>query len=83
MHASRFPAPERRQLLGEPGIGPGVVERLERAGIHSLAQLRRMGVARAVAAICASMGSGAWANRHRPLERVCAREFASSQGDHS
>jgi hypothetical protein len=71
--ASRFAEHERRLLLAEPGIGPQVVQRLEGAGIHSLAQLREAGVPRAVMAVCSSVGSIGWANRRRPLERVLER----------
>lgn len=69
----RFAEHERRLLLAEPGIGPAVIERLERAGIHSLAQLREAGVGEAVLKVCATLGSIAWANRRRPLERVLSR----------
>lgn len=71
--APRFADHERRLLLAEPGIGPQVVQRLEGAGIHSLAQLRESGVPRAVMAVCSSVGSIGWANRRRPLERVLDR----------
>ena len=69
----RFPARERRQLLSERGIGPQVVERLEQAGIDSLDRLRCVGVAGAVDAICAVVGSQAWANRRRAIERALGR----------
>ena len=69
----QFPEHERRLLLAEPGIGPQVLERLERAGVHSLAQLQHMGVLPAVLLICAAVGSIGWANRRRPLERALAR----------
>ena len=74
--AQRFAEHERRLLLSEPGIGPQVVQRLEGAGIHSLAQLREAGVPRAVMAVCGSVGSIGWANRRRPLERVLERMAA-------
>jgi hypothetical protein len=71
--ATGFPERERRLMLAEPGIGPLVLDRLEREGIHSLAQLRETGVAQAVLAVCTSVGSIAFANRRRALERALAR----------
>lgn len=70
---ARFAEHERRLLLAEPGIGPQVVERLEREGFHSIEQLQRGGVVMAVLAVCSTIGSIGWANRRRPLERALAR----------
>lgn len=70
---TRFAPAERQFLLTQPGIGAAVVQRLEQAGIASLAQLDRDGVAPTVAAICALVGDGAWLNRRRALERALSR----------
>lgn len=77
MQTHRFPDAERRLLLAERGIGQQVVERLEQAGLHSLEQLRTLGVPHAVLMVCASVGSIAWANRRKPLERALARSLLS------
>ncbi|MDT7837013.1 hypothetical protein [Aquabacterium sp. OR-4] len=71
--ACRFPPDERGFLLTEPRIGLGVVERLEQAGVHSLAQLAALGPAVVVRRICEGQGSLAWANRRRALERALLR----------
>jgi hypothetical protein len=68
-----FAEHERRLLLAELGIGPQVLQRLERAGIHSPAQSRETGVPRTVLLVCSSVGSIGWANRRRPLERALSR----------
>jgi hypothetical protein len=54
----------------EAGIGEGVIARLEEAGIHSLSQLRALGATRAVDTVCSRLGSTAWRNRRRSIERV-------------
>lgn len=56
------------------------VERLELADLHSLAQLRSVGVPRAVLLVCSSVGSIAWANRRKPLERALARSMVGGSG---
>jgi hypothetical protein len=66
----RFPEEERRRLLAQPGIGPTVIARLEAAGIHSLQALRSIGIRAVVDAVCAGLGSAAWSNRRRALERA-------------
>lgn len=65
-----FPAHERRLLTAAPRIGPAVVQRLEQVGLNSLAELRALGVDAAVERICCSLGSSAWQNRRRALQRA-------------
>lgn len=65
-----FAAHERQRLLAVRGIGPRVLDRLEEAGIHSLQDLRRVGVAAAVEAVCERMGCRSWVNRRDALERL-------------
>jgi hypothetical protein len=69
----RFPEEERRMLLTQPGIGPKVIARLEAAGFHSLQALRVAGIRLVVDSVCAGLGSGAWSNRLRALERALER----------
>ncbi|MBP6901231.1 MAG: helix-hairpin-helix domain-containing protein [Burkholderiaceae bacterium] len=69
----RFPAHERARLLAMPRIGPTVIQRLEQAGIASLARLQQIGVEAAVHAVCAQLGSVAWANRERALRSALDR----------
>lgn len=66
----RFAPIERRLLLSVPGIGEGVVTRLEQAGIGSLERLRTMGVDEAVRVVELQLGRDAWSNRRRPLVQV-------------
>lgn len=70
---ARFSPHERALLLSTPGIGPGVVQRLEGAGIHSLAQIRAMGVPGAVQHVCQHLGTMAWANRQGALTKALAQ----------
>lgn len=72
---ARFSPQERRLLLAEPRIGQRVVDRLEQAGLHSLAQMRGLGVARVLQLVCSNTSALAWANRRRPLERAMARSI--------
>jgi len=65
-----FPADERRYLLGRPGIGPGVLARLEACGYASLAQLRAAGVDAVLEAITRTLGPDRWSNRRRALTRA-------------
>lgn len=71
--APRFNDQERYLLLTERGISHGVVQRLEDAGVHSMAQLRHQGVEAIVRRICDGLGSSAWTNRQRALERALHR----------
>lgn len=73
VQACRFPPDERGFLLTEPRIGQGVIERLEQVGVHSLAQLARLGTSTVIHRICEGQGTRAWANRHRALERALQR----------
>lgn len=66
----RFNEPERRHLLAAPGLGPAVVQRLEEAGVVSIAAMRRKGVDAVVLAICQSVNNLAWRNRRRALRRA-------------
>ena len=70
--AARFAPDERRLLLSTSGIGPGVIQRLESAGIHSLAQIRALGVQGTVRQVCEHLGTMAWANRRGALDRALA-----------
>lgn len=65
-----FPAHERRYLLTMPGIGPGVVARLEECGFDSLASLGRAGAEQVVDTVARRVGSTAWGNRRRSIERA-------------
>lgn len=79
--ASRFPDYERRYLCGWPGIGDGVVDRIEQAGITSLHQLRRKGVDAVLDRICASQGHAAWRNRRRALLRALDHAACGSRAN--
>lgn len=68
--ALKFPDHERRLLLAQPGIGPTVIARLEAAGVHSLQALRGAGIRVVVQAVCSGLGTGAWSNRRKALERA-------------
>lgn len=68
----RFAPDERAILLATPGIGPGVIQRLEEAGIHSFAQIHELGVQGAVRHVCRHLGTMAWANRQRALRKALA-----------
>jgi len=73
-----FSNAERRVLLATRGIGQGVVERIEWAGVHSLRQLRELGVDTVVDRICDGVGNFAWRNRKRALLRALAAVAALS-----
>lgn len=74
----RFAPHERSFLLAEPRIGQGVIDRLEQAGVHSLAQLAALGTAAVVLRICEDQGTIAWANRRKALERALLRSRQSA-----
>lgn len=63
----RFAEPERRHLLTSRGLGPLVVQRLEEAGMVSIAALRHAGVDAVVLAMCQPGTNLAWRNRRRAL----------------
>ncbi|MDE2369218.1 MAG: hypothetical protein KGN16_09610 [Burkholderiales bacterium] len=67
-----FNETERRQLINAPGIGPRVVERLEQVGFDSLAAMQRSGTDAVVERVCRMLGSNAWTNRRRALNRLLA-----------
>lgn len=66
----RFTDDERHLLLTTPGIGQGVVSRIEHAGVHTLRQLHDLGVDALVEQICDGVGNLAWRNRRRALTRA-------------
>ncbi len=66
----RFAEAERRHLLKTPGLGPIVIERLEAAGIGSMATLHRLGVETVVCALCTPGTNLAWRNRRNALQQA-------------
>jgi hypothetical protein len=76
----RFAPDERRLLMNERGINALVITRLEQAGYRSIDQLRAAGIPAVVGDVCRLVGTLAWENRRRPLERAmenaCARQRA-------
>lgn len=54
-------------MLMVPGIGPAVIQRLEAAGIHSLAELASLGPDKAINRVCQQLGTNAWENRRKAL----------------
>lgn len=79
--ASSFDQEERRFLVSIPGIGPGVVDRLESVGLASLDALRQAGVDQAVKTICMQQGTDAWRNRRRALARAL-HQFLANRNEH-
>lgn len=79
--ASGFDQDERRFLVSIPGIGPGVVDRLESVGLASLDALRQAGVDQAVLIICMQQGTHAWKNRRRALARAL-HQFLAKRSEH-
>lgn len=69
---SRFAPHERARLLKATGIGPGVIQRLEEAGIHSFAQIQKLGVQGTVLQVYQRLGTQALANRQRALSKALA-----------
>ena len=69
---SRFAPHERARLLKATGIGPGVIQRLEEAGIHSFAQIQELGVQGTVLQVHLRLGTKALANRQRALIKALA-----------
>lgn len=68
-----FTNEERQVLLITPRVGPGVIARLEAAGFDSFAKICERGVDEVVNAICTSVGSNAWRNRHGAIVEALAR----------
>ncbi len=79
MPAMHFPPHEWRLLELGAGIGPGVVRRLEEAGVHSLQALREQGVDRIIERICCASGQPSWANRRAALLRVLMLDGTGSK----
>jgi hypothetical protein len=69
----RFPDADRDLLAAEAGIGQQVIERLEQAGFCTLAQMKTAGAGQVVNAVCSLLGSTAWRNRRKSIERAIAR----------
>lgn len=78
-----FCAAERRLLLATRGIGEGVIDRIEGAGVHSLRQLRDLGVDGVVERICDGVGNLAWRNRKRALLRALTAVAATATRAHA
>ena len=68
-----FPSNEREILLKSPGIGPGVIDRLEALGVDSLEALCAANLEELVRRACHLVGSAAWRNRQRALQRALGR----------
>lgn len=64
-----------------PGIGPGVVDRLEALGIDSLDKLNTLGVDEAIRRVCDAVGSTAWRNRRAALGEALQRMNVLSHPD--
>ncbi|MBP0600063.1 helix-hairpin-helix domain-containing protein [Herbaspirillum sp. LeCh32-8] len=56
----RFSAPEHALLRSVPGVGEGLVLRLERCGIHSLAELARFDTVALTARLALANCSHCW-----------------------
>lgn len=69
---ARFASHERARLLVATGIGPGVIQRLEEAGIHSFVQIQKLGVQGAVLQVHQRLGTKSLANRQRALSKALA-----------
>lgn len=65
-----FSTQDRTLLLGISGLGPQTIRRLEEAGIDSLQKLRSLGADRASELVCVHLGTQAWRNRRKPIERA-------------
>lgn len=66
----RFNEAERRHLLSSPGLGPVVVQRLEEAGLASIAALRRQELVALMLAVSEPGTKVALRNRQRALRRA-------------
>jgi hypothetical protein len=69
----RFTGTDRALLASAAGVGNRVIERLEQAGYHTLAQMKAAGAGKVVDAVCSLLGSTTWRNRRRALERAMGR----------
>lgn len=78
--AMSFPIIERKLLLTVPGIGAGVIARLESVGVHSLSELAALGSDAAVRRVCRQLGTNAWENRRGALDaalRLAGKRFTA------
>jgi hypothetical protein len=75
-HMTRFPPDDQQLLMSERGINAVVIARLEQAGYCSITQLVLAGVPAAVEDVCRLVGSVAWANRRKALERAVRKAAA-------
>lgn len=75
----RFSPEERRLLMSERGIHAIVITRMEQAGYCSIRQVLAAGVPAVVEEVCRVVGTPAWANRRRSLERAMERARARQQ----
>jgi nucleotidyltransferase/DNA polymerase involved in DNA repair len=73
-----FSSNERRILLTVPGVGPAVLQRLESVGVHSIADLSRLGADAVVRRVNSQMGMPAWENRRKALN--AALQLAAASG---
>lgn len=67
-----FAQQDRARLMAQPGIGPGVISRLQTLGLDSLDKLRAASAEGAVAQVCEQLGTSAWRNRLHALARALA-----------
>ena len=65
--------------MSEPGIHAVVITRLEQAGYCSITQVLSTGVRAVVEDVCRLVGTPAWANRRKALERAIERVIAKQQ----
>jgi predicted RecB family nuclease len=57
-----FPTHERERLLAVKGVGPTVVDRLEKIGFGSLEQLAQARAEDVVAQVASMLGASCWKN---------------------
>jgi hypothetical protein len=75
-----FPDDHRHLLLGTPGIGPRVLQRLEAAGFHSLAAIHAQGVDRVIERVARQVPGAVLHNRRGALQRALAAWSDAGQG---
>lgn len=78
-HMTRFSPEDRQLLMSERGINAVVVARLEQAGYCSITQVVLAGVPAAVEDVCRLVGSDAWVNRRKALERAVRKANAQQR----
>lgn len=69
---------EARLICRWPQLGPTVVQRLEEAGLHSIAEVLAIGADEAVDRVCRRQGSSAFRNRAASL-KAFLQECEASQ----